>query len=303
MAGPILRHHGESRREQSISWASRSSADSPQRRGSLTAGLGASPKPALPRYFSPSETNRYEDSPLPIESPDVQTRPPLEQQSRTAPAVMHSQHRPLSKLSAGIPRHGELSYHEEVIPAALIIANPRPRDDDDFELDPEAPIRAAKQRSADAVLDSGSIKSWSTSSDRPLPSVKEEEEHSRSPPEASTSAIAPVAAMSPSSGPSPPSPALLSTTGTEDTKEDGPVWGQPFQIEWIRTERLPFYRTRHLRNPWNHDREVKVSRDGTELEPTVGQALLDEWDKPEPPPPPRPGTKSVPPETAVPKQT
>ena len=64
--------------------------------------------------------------------------------------------------------------------------------------------------------------------------------------------------------------------------EDGPVWGNPFQVKWIRQERLPFPRLRHLRNPWNHNREVKVSRDGTELEPLVGQALVDEWDKTEP---------------------
>ncbi|TFK97069.1 YT521-B-like domain-containing protein [Pterulicium gracile] len=56
-------------------------------------------------------------------------------------------------------------------------------------------------------------------------------------------------------------------------------WGESFRIEWIKTERLPFHRTKHLRNPWNHDREVKVSRDGTELEPTVGEALLREWDR------------------------
>ena len=61
--------------------------------------------------------------------------------------------------------------------------------------------------------------------------------------------------------------------------EEPPTWGEPFKLQWIRTERLPFYRTRHLRNPWNHDREIKVSRDGTELEPTVGQALLEEWDR------------------------
>lgn len=57
-------------------------------------------------------------------------------------------------------------------------------------------------------------------------------------------------------------------------------WGREFKIEWLRTERLPFHRTRHLRNPWNHEREVKVSRDGTELEPSVGQRLLDEWEVP-----------------------
>jgi hypothetical protein len=57
------------------------------------------------------------------------------------------------------------------------------------------------------------------------------------------------------------------------------VWGSPFPIEWLRTDSLSFTRTRHLRNPWNHDREVKVSRDGTELEPSVGEALLAEWEK------------------------
>jgi len=57
------------------------------------------------------------------------------------------------------------------------------------------------------------------------------------------------------------------------------TWGECFAVQWISTERLPFQRTRHLRNPWNHDREVKVSRDGTELEPTVGEQLLEEWNR------------------------
>jgi len=56
-------------------------------------------------------------------------------------------------------------------------------------------------------------------------------------------------------------------------------WSNPFKVEWIRIGRLPFHKTRHIRNPWNGDREVKVSRDGTELEPTVGQRLLDEWNQ------------------------
>jgi hypothetical protein len=66
----------------------------------------------------------------------------------------------------------------------------------------------------------------------------------------------------------------------------GNPWGSSFKVEWIKKERLPFWRTRNLRNPWNQDREVKVSRDGTELEPSVGQRLLDEWDAPAPPAPP-----------------
>jgi hypothetical protein len=67
-----------------------------------------------------------------------------------------------------------------------------------------------------------------------------------------------------------------------DTRDDGAgsSRGPPFRIEWIRTTPLPFFRTWHLRNPWNRGREVKVSRDGTELEPDVGQRLLDEWDIP-----------------------
>lgn len=72
-------------------------------------------------------------------------------------------------------------------------------------------------------------------------------------------------------------------------------WGRPFPITWISTQRLPFHRTRELRNPFkcvpgragsfekdvltdwscrSGSREVKISRDGTELEPTVGEALL-----------------------------
>lgn len=51
-------------------------------------------------------------------------------------------------------------------------------------------------------------------------------------------------------------------------------WGKPFKIEWVSTNRLPFYRTRGLRNPWNANREVKIARDGTELEPSVGERLV-----------------------------
>ncbi|KAK3394518.1 YT521-B-like domain-containing protein [Podospora didyma] len=52
------------------------------------------------------------------------------------------------------------------------------------------------------------------------------------------------------------------------------AWGKPFRLEWLSTARLPFYRTRGLRNPWNSNREVKIARDGTELEPSVGRRLI-----------------------------
>jgi hypothetical protein len=34
-------------------------------------------------------------------------------------------------------------------------------------------------------------------------------------------------------------------------REEG--WGTSFKIKWIQKNPLPFSRTRHLRNPWNHD--------------------------------------------------
>ncbi|KAF9522591.1 YT521-B-like domain-containing protein [Crepidotus variabilis] len=73
-------------------------------------------------------------------------------------------------------------------------------------------------------------------------------------------------------------PASEAVRQPEETKGEE-SWGDSFAIEWLSTRRLPFHRTRHLRNPWNHDREVKVSRDGTELEPSVGERLLEEWQK------------------------
>ncbi|ETS61255.1 hypothetical protein PaG_05219 [Moesziomyces aphidis] len=56
-------------------------------------------------------------------------------------------------------------------------------------------------------------------------------------------------------------------------------WGKPFRVEWICTEPLPFQRVKKLRNPWRDNRQVKVSRDGTELEPGVGRQLLEEWNR------------------------
>lgn len=64
-----------------------------------------------------------------------------------------------------------------------------------------------------------------------------------------------------------------------DGQKGTDTWGDSFAVEWLSTIRLPFHRTRDLRNPWNHDREIKVSRDGTELESTVGERLLEEWEK------------------------
>jgi hypothetical protein len=65
---------------------------------------------------------------------------------------------------------------------------------------------------------------------------------------------------------------------------DGQNWGKQFAIEWISQTRLPFYRTRGLRNPWNANREVKIARDGTEIEPGVGRRLVQMFHGPMPQP-------------------
>lgn len=70
------------------------------------------------------------------------------------------------------------------------------------------------------------------------------------------------------------------TSGGSEEQEDSPgssspqSFGKPFKIEWLSTDRVPFYRTRGLRNSWNANREIKIARDGTELEPSVGRRLV-----------------------------
>lgn len=61
----------------------------------------------------------------------------------------------------------------------------------------------------------------------------------------------------------------------EEAEPDWQSFGKPFRIQWLSTDRLPFHRTRGLRNPWNANREVKIARDGTEIEPTVGRKLIE----------------------------
>lgn len=48
----------------------------------------------------------------------------------------------------------------------------------------------------------------------------------------------------------------------------------PFAIDWIAVLDVPFSQTNHIRNPWRSNRPVKVSRDGTEVEPDAGWELM-----------------------------
>jgi hypothetical protein len=77
------------------------------------------------------------------------------------------------------------------------------------------------------------------------------------------------------------SSALSASPGTPQQQT---TFGKPFRISWVSTDRLPFYRTRGLRNPWNANREVKIARDGTEIEPSVGRRLVSMFGMAFPPP-------------------
>lgn len=68
--------------------------------------------------------------------------------------------------------------------------------------------------------------------------------------------------------------------GGSHSPANAQTFGKPFKITWVSTEKLPFYRTRGLRNPWNANREVKIARDGTELEPGVGRRLVSMFHRP-----------------------
>lgn len=46
-----------------------------------------------------------------------------------------------------------------------------------------------------------------------------------------------------------------------------------FRVEWLSVNRVPFYRTRGLKNAFNDGKDVKIARDGTRIEPEVGAKL------------------------------
>lgn len=147
------------------------------------------------------------------------------------------------------------------------------RESQEFHLDGNAPIRALRHPPASASAGAGQTGNI-------MGTIEEHRGQSETPDSmlfAAEGGTPPATdyADDPERAPSPGQP----EGKTEKQGEEPSTWGETFRLQWIKTERLPFYRTRHLRNPWNHDREVKVSRDGTELEPSVGQALLEEWDR------------------------
>eukprot|EP00731_Ephydatia_muelleri_P018945 Em0011g985a len=75
-----------------------------------------------------------------------------------------------------------------------------------------------------------------------------------------------------------------------DSRHDGPKvpWilpsgishaqlGGVFNLDWIHKGALEFQLCQDLKNPWNDNKPVKISRDGQEVEPLVGEKLCRLW--------------------------
>ncbi|KAF8610435.1 hypothetical protein BDV93DRAFT_16238 [Ceratobasidium sp. AG-I] len=286
MEGPIIKS------QQSVSWESRapsksptsptvqrkSEASAPSANATLQAPDGQT-GPAFPRtLLSPSE-HKFAASPAPITpgealklqfaatTPVPQPQLPRPDGLASAPAEMGDAHKQLTNPARDSDETNSPDHLRRHTGAAAAIM----RGSDQFELDENAPFRAARDTSAfgpSQEQESHTDEDGVVHRDTAL--TTEELERARG--LSDDVALRPIReSLTLAEAGSSTAPAI------DGEKVEG--WGKPFKINWIRTEKLPFHRTRHLRNPWNSDREVKVSRDGTEVEPSIGQRLIDEWDQ------------------------
>lgn len=270
MAGPVLQG------EHQVSWASRTTDSGSSSRSSLSPAMGRGSRPSedaaspgrllrrmeQPNFFSPRENRLVEESPLPLSTPDknqgalikqAEVLSAAQRNRASAPDARNPQSAP---AELGPPRRKfttDTPLAKQSLGTDLIFDYPAATEQrlpDGFELDPDAPVRARRNSDEDELPEA--------MPHSPLRTVAEEDDKARAQVGGPTDHVD-----------------IDEVPKPNETAREG--WGESFKIEWLCTDRLPFYRTRHLRNPWNHDREIKVSRDGTELEPSVGQQLLDDW--------------------------
>lgn len=252
MAGRILK--GEHR----VSWASHADPSATSVSSSRREPDGSSPLVNSDQsFFTPSENRLVEESPMPFTPHSGGTssnKPsPMEPHRSSAPAALGP--RPGGEFSAEPPaRKFSLRESGKARSAAGLISKGFINTTPEIVLDKNAPGRAVRNKgSTDGTKSVVSA----------LQAV-EEENNSISSDDGDAGEEQPKDDVG---------PPMAKNAGNDEQQ----AWGQPFKVEWLCTERLPFYCTRHLRNPWNQDREIKVSRDGTEVEPGVGQQLLEQW--------------------------
>ena len=274
MSGPVF--HND--RVDHVSWASRQSAPlSAGNRGSSPPEVIAEEDESDKSFLSPSENRMVGESPAPV-TPSQEARLRLQtsmapdtvksEGHASAPAEPHQPHRRISRPQ--LPREAE-TYPEPPRKAGETLDLSRAISDG-----PQFALRFPPSHREGAATRRAMVGNASKSMlQRDVDGVLRVDTYSSS---SESQHLHDSKVISGTLG------VLASESYKEhedprvslEDKPDG--WGREFKIEWLRTKRLSFNRTRHLRNPWNHDREVKVSRDGTELEPSVGQRLIDEWD-------------------------
>lgn len=194
-------------------------------------------------FFSPSPNRLVDLSPLPM-TMDPKNKTgltgllPHVPNVLSAPAELGTVHQKTA-LWSPVERHGTDQFALQLIDHAP----------ERFELDPLAPVRAIRSKPGDAEVTAVEV--------------------SR---DSEVSTVAVMTCDVPRGRPE----VKTSGGGTQEGEQVG-GWGGSFKIQWLSTERVSFQKTRNIRNPWNRGREVKVSRDGTELEPGVGHMLIEQW--------------------------
>lgn len=245
--------------DDEVPWASRPSSPSSRAsqsptnaRHAILGGRKPTSRAQKNAYFTPGAGRLVDSSPIPVEHPSARIQGEDDNvtpgsrihQTASAPAELGQPHQKFTLRTPAFTY--SLDAHRDV-------------GADNFELDPSAPIRAMRPGQAPSMPTTGvdEPEKIPLAAAPTLDVVTEEEDEG----DKRDGEV----------------PEIGKAERDGEGKDEDEAWGDCFKVEWLCTDRLPFYRTRHLRNPWNHDREVKVSRDGTELEPGVGKRLLDEW--------------------------
>lgn len=249
MAGRIL--HGERR----ASWASNADPSLSSRRQKQDSGSSNPLVPTNQAFFTPSEHRLVEESPLPITPSTggiLSDKPsPAEPHRSSAPAAL-GPHLPREFSAEPPAEKSSLGAGGKARSASGILSKDFANLAPNIMLDKNAPVRAVRNKGGTEDTKTGALA---------LQSVQEEN----------------ITGCNGNGGEEQVNGDTKPTTAGNAGNVGRQTWGQAFEVEWLCTERLPFNRIRSLRNPWNHDREIKVSRDGTELEPGVGQQLVEQW--------------------------